>query len=340
MPLRAHLQLQELGSANSPGVWRRAPSRQGLALTPGFPPCEADLVADDFQGLVCSGGNQCPLPPLGAGEGAGRGHGRQDSSGRFQQDPQRPCLEGAAGRGLRGLRPVLASCVPFPRDRTWPGCPRTSHLRWPPEGGRKGGRVPAGPLRGWPRHIDPLSKGGEGDAHGVLGTPGAPRCVAAVGMGPGRPPGPRCLQACPSPRHGLSPWGPGWASGTRVEGPPCVGSMRGARLPTGQAEQEELTTRALTAPNRAGLQEPGNPSALTGSSWGPAPRGALPAFECDGRRLGGKVPRGEGAGRAEPAPQRPCRPVYVEVCEQPRGSFSFLPPAMFPRWSPTPHLRR
>ena len=82
---------------------------------------DPDLVADGFQGLVCSGGSQGPLPPLGAGEGAGRGHSGQEGSGKFQQDPQRPRLESAAGRGLRGLRPVLTSCVPFPRDQAWPG---------------------------------------------------------------------------------------------------------------------------------------------------------------------------------------------------------------------------
>ncbi|CAI9165757.1 unnamed protein product [Rangifer tarandus platyrhynchus] len=38
VPLGAYLQLQELDLANSPWVWRRTPSRQGLALTPGFPP--------------------------------------------------------------------------------------------------------------------------------------------------------------------------------------------------------------------------------------------------------------------------------------------------------------
>ena len=41
VPLGAYLQLQELDLANSPGVWGRTPCRQGLALSPGFPPCEA-----------------------------------------------------------------------------------------------------------------------------------------------------------------------------------------------------------------------------------------------------------------------------------------------------------
>ena len=48
------------------------------------------------------------------------------------------------------------------------------------------------------------------------------------------------------------------------------------------------------------------------------------------------MPRGEGAGRAEPALQRPRRPVCVGVCEQPHSSFSFLPPTTRPRWSPNP----